>query len=61
MESILGFLSPRHGTSSWVADVVVGFKILRIAANKLNKHSWTADQGRSSSLGVQCEANNLTL
>ena len=33
----------------------------RLAANILNKQSWTADQEWSSSLGVWREANNLTL
>ena len=34
---------------------------LDIAANILNKQSWTANQEWSSSLGVWREANNLTL
>jgi hypothetical protein len=32
--------------------------ILRVAANKLNKQSWTADEGWSSSLGVGRGVNN---
>ena len=32
--------------------------IRRVAANKLNKQSWTADEGWSSSLGVGQGANN---
>ena len=45
----------------WVADGGVGLQIWRLAANILNKQSWTADQELSSSLGVWREANNLTL
>ena len=45
----------------WVADGEVGLQIWRLAANILNKQSWTADQEWSSSLGVWREANNLTL
>ena len=45
----------------WVADGGVGHQIWRLAANILNKQSWTADQEWSSSLGVWREANNLTL
>ena len=45
----------------WVADGGVGLQIWRLAANILNKQSWTADQEWSSSLGVWREANNLTL
>jgi hypothetical protein len=45
----------------WVADVGVGLQIWRLAANILNKQSWTADQELSSSLEVWREANNLTL
>ena len=33
----------------------------RVAANKLNKQSWTADKGWSSSLGVGRGANNPSL
>ena len=33
----------------------------RVAANKLNKQSWTADKGWSSSLGVGQGANNPSL
>ena len=32
--------------------------IRRVAENKLNKQSWTADEGWSSSLGVGRGANN---
>ena len=35
--------------------------IWRVAANKLNKQSWTADKGWSSSLGVVRGANNPSL
>ena len=35
----------------WVADGGVGLQIWRLAANILDKQSWTADQERSSSLG----------
>ena len=45
----------------WVADGGVGLQIWRLAANILNKQSWTADQEWPSSLGVWREANNLTL
>ena len=47
----------------WVADPhpQVGLQIWRLAANILNKQSWTADQEWSSSLEVLREANNLTL
>ena len=45
----------------WVANGGVDLKIWRLAANILNKQSWTADQEWSSSLGVWREANNLTL
>jgi len=33
----------------------------RVAANKLNKQSWTANKGWSSSLGVGRGANNPSL
>ena len=39
----------------------IGLQIWRLAANIVNKQSWTADQEWSSSLGVWREANNLTL
>jgi hypothetical protein len=39
----------------------VGLQIWRLAANILNKQSWTVDQEWSSSLGVWHEVNNLTL
>ena len=49
-----------HSTTAWrvpwVADGGVGLQIWRIAANILNKQSWTADQEWSSSLGVWREA-----
>ena len=35
--------------------------ILRVTENKLNKQSWTADKGWSSSLGVGRGANNPSL
>jgi hypothetical protein len=35
-----------------VADEGDGHQIWRVAANVLNKQSWTADKGWSSSLGV---------
>ena len=35
--------------------------IWRVAANKLNKQSWIADKGWSSSLGVGRGANNPSL
>ena len=61
LQSIRGFLSLRHGESPRVADGGVGLQIWRLAANILNKQSWTADKEWSSSLGVWREANNLTL
>ena len=36
----------------WFADGGVGLQIWRLAANILNKQSWTADQKWSSCLGV---------
>ena len=45
----------------WVTDGGVGLQIWRLAANVLNKQSWTADQVWSSCLGVWRGANNLTL
>ena len=36
----------------WVVDGGVGLQIWRLAANILNKQSWTAGQEWSSSLGV---------
>ena len=45
----------------WVADGGVGLQIWRLAANILNKQSWTADQEWSSSLRIWREANNLAL
>jgi hypothetical protein len=47
---INGYLSPQHDASSGS-----GWKV---AANKLNKQSWTADKGWVSSLGVGRVANN---
>ena len=41
-----------------VADRGDGLQIWRVAANILNKQSWTADKGWSSSLGVGRRANN---
>jgi hypothetical protein len=41
-----------------VADGGDGLQIWRVAANILNKQSWTADNGWSSSLGVERGANN---
>jgi hypothetical protein len=41
-----------------VADGGDGLQIWRVAANILNKQSWTADKGWSSSLGVGRGANN---
>ena len=56
------YYSCHHGMASpWVADGGVGLQKWRLAANILNKQSWTADQEWSSSLGVCREANNLTL
>jgi hypothetical protein len=55
-----GSLSPRHGVSSgcgWRS----GLQLWRVAANKLNKQSWTADKGWSSSLGLGQGANNSSL
>jgi len=34
--------------------------IWRVAANVLNKQSWTAEKERSSILGVRRDANNFT-
>jgi hypothetical protein len=42
-----------------VVDGGEGLEIWRIAADILNKQLWTADRGRSSSLGVGQEANDL--
>jgi hypothetical protein len=39
----------------WIA--AVGFQMWRVAANILNKRSWTADKGWLSGLGVEREAN----
>jgi hypothetical protein len=44
-----------------VADRGDGLQIWRIAVNMLNKQSWTADSGWSSSLGVVQGANNPPL
>jgi hypothetical protein len=41
-----------------VADGGDGLQIWKVAANILNKQSWTADKGWSSSFGVGREANN---
>jgi hypothetical protein len=41
-----------------VADVGDDLQILRMAANILNKQSWAADSGLSSSLEVGRGANN---
>jgi hypothetical protein len=42
-----------HGTARpQVADGGDGLQIWRAAANVLNKHSWTADKGWSSRMGV---------
>ncbi|KAJ4442627.1 hypothetical protein ANN_04216 [Periplaneta americana] len=41
-----------------VADRGDGIQIWRVAANILNKQSWTADEGWSSNLGVGRRANN---
>jgi hypothetical protein len=35
-----------------------GVQICRVAANTLHKQSQAADKGRSSGLGIGCEANN---
>jgi len=35
-------------------------QIQRVAVNILNKQSWAADKGWSSSLGIGCGANNPT-
>jgi hypothetical protein len=52
-----GFLS--HGMAHpQVADRGDGLQIWRVAANILNKQSWTADKGWSSSLGVGRGINN---
>jgi hypothetical protein len=37
-----------------------GLEIQRVAANILNKQSWTIDKGCSSSLGVGRGANNFS-
>ncbi|KAJ4452149.1 hypothetical protein ANN_03667 [Periplaneta americana] len=37
-----------------------GLQIWRVAVYILNKQSWTADEGWSSSLGVGRRANNLS-
>jgi hypothetical protein len=41
-----------------VADVGDGIQIWRLAMNVLNKQSWTANKGWSSSLGVVRGADN---
>jgi hypothetical protein len=43
----------------WVADGGGGLQMWTVAANILNKQSRTADKGKSSSLRVEREANNL--
>jgi hypothetical protein len=45
----------------WVAGTGDGLQIWRVAANILNKQSWTADIEWSSSLGVGWGANNPSL
>jgi hypothetical protein len=42
-----------------VVDAAEGPQIWRVAANILNKQSWTDDSGWLSSLEVGREANNL--
>jgi hypothetical protein len=42
-----------------VADKGDGLQIWRVAANILNKQSWSADSGWSSSMGVGRGANSL--
>ena len=70
-------LAVRYAFSKWAGTVLVGPchhgmarpqvgieerpPIRRVAANKLNKQSWTADEGWSSSLGVGRGANNPSL
>jgi len=44
----------------WVADEGDGVQIRRVAPNTLNKESWKADKGWSSSL-VWCGANSFLL
>ena len=44
LEPIRGFRSPWHVASPRVADGEEGIQIWRLAANMLNKQSWTADQ-----------------
>jgi hypothetical protein len=41
-----------------VADREHGLQICWVAANILNKQSWTAEKGWSFSLGVEREVNN---
>jgi hypothetical protein len=41
-----------------VADGGDGLQIWKVAANILNKQSWTADKGCPSNLGVGLVANN---
>jgi len=56
---VSGSLSPRHGASSgWREERP---PIRRVAANKLNKQTRTADEGWSPSLGVGRGANNPSL
>ena len=57
---VSGSLSPRHGASS-VLRIEERPPIRRVAANKLNKQSRTADEGWSSSLGFGRGANNPSL
>jgi hypothetical protein len=56
--SEVGSLSPQHGASSgcgWRN----GLQLWRLAANILNKQSWTDNKEWSSSLGVGRRATNL--
>jgi hypothetical protein len=53
----VGPLSLRHGMSSGCRWREV-LQIWGVAANILNKQSWTADKGWSSTLGVGHGANN---
>jgi hypothetical protein len=50
---LCGSLSSWNGMASlWVADGGDSLQIWRVAANILNKQSWTANKGWSSSLVV---------
>jgi hypothetical protein len=52
------WVSCHHGMARPQAADGDGLQIWRVDANMLNKQSWTADKGWSSSLGAGRGANN---